>query len=269
MADTMAIIDKKNWRSEELSYVDESIAVGDLLSDWRSYWTKNRLVERYLEPGDRLFLVTVRGEHLWLVAVYEDVRISKEGKHFVVRTEQENAVPVIDITTLRKKFRFHTGNGLTLSPGKLGNSLQAPRKLTDHDVGLLEGKIRKAGASIAPSRRLSGEAEATEGRKMTKELTIYERDPALAMECIRRDEYTCRFCGFSVDAKRFPTLFKRIRARVVHAHHVRPLSSGKRKTKVSDLLTLCPTCHAVVHAIAQVQGSEVVALTLLKKHYRP
>ncbi|WP_425311236.1 HNH endonuclease [Kordiimonas lacus] len=34
---------------------------------------------------------------------------------------------------------------------------------------------------------------------------------------------------------------------VVECHHKDPLSNGTRETKLSDLVTLCPTCHRAVH----------------------
>lgn len=267
MSDVMAVVDQPTWRREEGRF-KTSFAPGYILK-WHDYVTKDSLIERYLEPGDRLFLVTARQERLWLAAVYEQVRLeSKVGTQFQWRAPY-NKVPIIDITTLRAKLKFHTGNGLTAQHGKLGNSLQSPRMLTDRDVALLEAAIRKGGTSIAPRRRISVEVEAMEGEAMCQEVTRYMRDPSLGLACLKRDQYKCCHCRFVVDKKHFPKIFEEITARIVHAHHIRPISTGKRKTKVTDLLTLCPTCHAVAHALAAVMKSGEVALKLLRKFYKP
>jgi hypothetical protein len=269
MSDVMVVVDKATWHAEQRD-ASREFAPGSILP-WRSYETNNSLVAKYLESGDRLFLVTARGEHLWLVAVYEDVHLrSRKGNSFRWSTAHPNRVPIIDVTFLRPKLRFHTGNGLTKKPGMLGNSLQTPRLLTEGDIKLLEASIQThSNAKIAPRRRLSLEMEAIEGELLVREVMLYRRDPGLALECVKRDRYTCRCCGFTVDKTRFPGLFERIAARIVQAHHCRPVSSGKRKVKVSDLLTLCPTCHVVAHAIANTEGAPLIDLRLLRRFYRP
>ena len=34
---------------------------------------------------------------------------------------------------------------------------------------------------------------------------------------------------------------------VIDCHHIEPIALGKRKTKIEDLISLCPTCHRIAH----------------------
>lgn len=51
-----------------------------------------------------------------------------------------------------------------------------------------------------------------------------------------RDDFTCRYCGL-----REPL--------IVTAHHVVPANQGGSVFDISNGITLCPNCHAFVHAI--------------------
>lgn len=52
-----------------------------------------------------------------------------------------------------------------------------------------------------------------------------------------RDRFTCVACGFHYHGE------------IVQAHHHDPLSERKepKKTKLEDLITLCPNCHYIAH----------------------
>ncbi len=77
-----------------------------------------------------------------------------------------------------------------------------------------------------------------EGELKEKTVLAYSRNRANVSACKERDGYTCRACSFSCDGK------------IVEAHHLEPLSLSKRKkVGLSDLITLCPTCHRVAHLL--------------------
>lgn len=269
MADTMVVVDRSHWRNESRR-LGRTLVPGVLLP-WRSYVTGNPLVGKYIERGDRLFLVHAHREELWLAAIYENVTRARRrpGGQFRWESARPNRVRILDVTSLRRRLRFHTGKGLTHKPRSLGNSLQSPRMLTDEDIRLLEVAIRRVGDDPGQRRLISPAAEAEEGRRLSREITVYERDPGLVLACLARDRYTCKACGFKVDAKRFPTLSETLRSRVVQAHHVRPVSNGPRRSALDALVTLCPTCHAVAHAIGATVGVDVIDLSLLRRHFRP
>jgi hypothetical protein len=257
MGDVLAIVDRRTFESE---HPERGIPdLGDRLP-WDDYKSRHYLLDKYLEEGDRLFLVTVRPVgRLWLVAVYEDVR-REDGWN----GRGPNRVPIIDITPLKRKLRFHTDNGIAAPDDKLGNSLQNPRQLTSRDVELLEAELARRHLRLQPARVRSMEMEAREGRKIAFEASRYERDPELVRKVLRRDGYRCRHCGFA-SAGYFAS---GLGSRIVHVHHVRPLKDGERNTRPSDLVTLCPTCHCMAHALAAAHGREDhVSLRLLDKYY--
>lgn len=81
-----------------------------------------------------------------------------------------------------------------------------------------------------------------EGRKVYREVQIYERKSTLAKEARRQNreandgKLVCRGCDFSDE---LDGLFD--------VHHLVPLMLGSRETTLSDLAVLCPTCHRWAH----------------------
>jgi hypothetical protein len=262
MADVMAVVRKDVF--EEHDQPDEPLGPGSGPLSWSDYQSDHPLLDKYLDDGDRIFLVTARPRgQLWLVAVYENVRRLKGGWF----AREENRTTIVDITHLRSKFLFHSGHGLTGDDAKLGQSLQNPRKLTREDIALFEAALKEQNHRIKPAKVVLDDEEAEEGQRMSYEVERYKRDPELVRARLKKDGYSCAYCGFSVRPRYFPTGLRSM-SRVVHVHHVRPLMDGKRKTKLSELVTLCPTCHAVAHSIARSLTKTLVSVALLKRHYR-
>ena len=83
------------------------------------------------------------------------------------------------------------------------------------------------------------EEDAADLEGVKEEITGYRirRSATLVKATKERDRHTCRACGFHFEDQ------------IVHVHHLDPLSEYKRpqKTKLEDLLTLCPTCHYLAH----------------------
>jgi hypothetical protein len=79
-----------------------------------------------------------------------------------------------------------------------------------------------------------------EGLMVERKSFATKRNRTLAAERKRLDEYMCQACDFSLwVGGNF----------VVECHHRFPLGSNKvRTTKITDLVSLCPTCHRVAHS---------------------
>ncbi len=78
--------------------------------------------------------------------------------------------------------------------------------------------------------------EDDEGNKIETRGTRLQRSTTLVKAVKERDKYTCRACEFT------------FRKKIVHVHHLDPLAERKRrKTKLEDLVTLCPNCHYLAH----------------------
>ncbi|MBE0645588.1 MAG: HNH endonuclease [Bacteroidetes bacterium] len=73
----------------------------------------------------------------------------------------------------------------------------------------------------------------------------YERDANARKACIAHHGAECIACGFE-----FGKVYGERGAGFIHVHHLVPLSAIKKGYQVnpqSDLVPLCPNCHAMVH----------------------
>lgn len=80
--------------------------------------------------------------------------------------------------------------------------------------------------------------EAEEGYRKDSSRMTSARDKKLAEARKKKDNYTCQSCE-----KRYFVNNKYI----IDCHHINPISLGKRKTILDDLISLCPTCHRIAH----------------------
>jgi 5-methylcytosine-specific restriction protein A len=84
-----------------------------------------------------------------------------------------------------------------------------------------------------------------EGGRQTITVNRFERDPRLRIECLNYHGSICRVCSFDFKATYGP-----IGRDYCHIHHTKPLASLDGSTMVNpitDLIPLCPNCHAMIH----------------------
>lgn len=85
-----------------------------------------------------------------------------------------------------------------------------------------------------------------EGQQHQRYVTTYERDPRLRAQAKAIHGTRCKGCG-KTSAETYGEDF----AGIIHIHHVKPVSTLGGATVVdpsTDLIPLCPNCHAVVHS---------------------
>lgn len=101
-------------------------------------------------------------------------------------------------------------------------------------------------AGLHPGEEPEDAAIGWEGAVVHITVNAYERDPALRQKCIDALGSACMACGLDMNAR-----YHGIKTGFIHVHHLQPLSAMKgKKTKVNaetDLVPLCPNCHAVAH----------------------
>lgn len=97
--------------------------------------------------------------------------------------------------------------------------------------------IEKNGVDIEV---LMTEAEVEEGYNEDRKVQFIKRNRYIIDDAKKRDKFKCQACGF---------LLKVNGNAIIDCHHKVPLSYsvGLRKTKLSDLVCLCPTCHRIAH----------------------
>lgn len=83
------------------------------------------------------------------------------------------------------------------------------------------------------------DAEAEEGYQEDKRYLLTKRNTAIVNKRKKLDNYTCQSCGFNLQLNN---------KYVIECHHLNPLEGGKERiTNISDLISLCPTCHRIAH----------------------
>ena len=90
-----------------------------------------------------------------------------------------------------------------------------------------------------------GDEEYPEGATKTVRVNQYERNPKARAACIRHFGARCKVCGFDFEER-----YGEIGKDFIHVHHRRPLARLKASYKVNpktDLVPVCPNCHAMLH----------------------
>ncbi|WP_304132576.1 HNH endonuclease [Ignavibacterium album] len=81
--------------------------------------------------------------------------------------------------------------------------------------------------------------EAEEGYKEDKVYLYTHRNRDIVQKRKELDNYTCQICGFN---------FALEGKHIIECHHLNPLSeSDIRITNINDLISVCPTCHRIIH----------------------
>lgn len=81
--------------------------------------------------------------------------------------------------------------------------------------------------------------EAEEGYKEDKVYLHTKRNRDIVELRKAKDNYTCQICGFH---------FELNGKKIIECHHLKPLSEGEvRITNINDLISVCPTCHRIIH----------------------
>jgi predicted HNH restriction endonuclease len=130
-------------------------------------------------------------------------------------------------------------------------------------AALLDELPETAPAVEVPS--LAVEESAVEGRKMFEESTRHARNPALTACRLELDRFECQHCHFKVPQMlSAPDGHAPLGHHVVEVHHITPIRVGERRTRLTDIVTLCPTCHRLLHAVASALGRDELPVSLLE-----
>ena len=84
-----------------------------------------------------------------------------------------------------------------------------------------------------------------EGDAQRIEVNRYERNPLNRKLCLSAKGYDCIICGFN-----FEKIYGKIGYHFIHVHHVVPVSqlgTAYVINPITDLIPVCPNCHAMLH----------------------
>ncbi|MDQ0807914.1 HNH endonuclease [Priestia megaterium] len=102
-----------------------------------------------------------------------------------------------------------------------------------------------------------------EGHKRTIRINKYERSSIARAKCIEEKGIHCVVCDID-----FQEVYGEVGEGFIHVHHIVPLHSIGKEYKVdykSDLVPVCPNCHAMLHR--KVEG-RYLEINELKEIYR-
>jgi len=111
-------------------------------------------------------------------------------------------------------------------------------------------KIINSSTTIPYIPRLPSESsdfessDTTEGKKKLRYSSYYERNPINREKAIEIHGLTCMACRFNFEAE-----YGQHGKGFIHVHHIKPLNeTGETLVDPkTDLIPLCPNCHAMVH----------------------
>jgi len=95
-----------------------------------------------------------------------------------------------------------------------------------------------------------------EGNVTRISVNRYERDSGARAQCIAIHGSMCAICGFDFSVTYGPDMNG-----VIHVHHLTPLhkiGEGYAVNPETDLIPVCPNCHAVIHSRREPMSLEAV-----------
>ena len=84
-----------------------------------------------------------------------------------------------------------------------------------------------------------------EGIKRQVTVNSYERDHKARLQCIKIHGTACSVCGID-----FEKMYGELGKGFIHVHHIVPIHSigqGYKVNPATDLVPVCPNCHAMLH----------------------
>ncbi len=98
-----------------------------------------------------------------------------------------------------------------------------------------------------------------EGKKISVQISRYERSARGRAECLKVHGFNCAVCGMN-----FEDIYGHLGHNFIHVHHITPLASINSEYCLNpekDLRPVCPNCHAMLHR----KDDGVFSITELKE----
>lgn len=232
------------------------------------WWTRHGKHQREMRTGDQVFFWRAAGNKTKAVAgivgygqVAEEPVVRRSVLHtkFLrddlwhgIKPDPSGFVAGIVLSDVRLTQRdgMLTRHAVAIHPtlGELGVIKVGTgtnfRLEPEHTTALIE----LWGAGASPAHR-TGPLGSPEGRIMYKIHKERERDPALARR--KKSDYktergflACEICEWKGEDQ-----YGALGEDLVEVHHLRPISDMKpgERTRLEDLMLVCPNCHRAVH----------------------
>lgn len=96
-----------------------------------------------------------------------------------------------------------------------------------------------------PDEIADNSAIIVEGAKQQVTVNRYERSPKARAQCLAHHGYRCKVCNLD-----FAERYGELGSGFIHVHHVIPLADIGENYEIdpqTDLVPVCPNCHAMLH----------------------
>jgi 5-methylcytosine-specific restriction enzyme A len=145
---------------------------------------------------------------------------------------------VDEVDTEKLSLSQLLNNGLKAAP-------QSPLKLTEKLESYINSVFRTANDEDFPET-IKSSPEIFEGIKKQVTVNKYERSSNARTKCIEANGgYICKVCSFD-----FKQVYGALGNDFIHVHHIVPIHTIGRSYKINyetDLIPVCPNCHAMLH----------------------
>lgn len=210
-----------DWRQNNNKY-----EVGDIIYLYSSRIEKKVMFKAIVEKIDIPPSEVIHDKEFWLDL--DEYNKSHAGKYFRIRLLEQ---------TDRKELSYEY-----LKLNGLKGTIQSPRRLDDNLAEYIE-KYFKLESSTYPDSDMP--ENFYEGAVKTITVNKYERNPIARKKCIEYHGCECSVCGLS-----FEKMYGELGKNFIHVHHIVPLNTIGEEYEVdnkSDLIPVCPNCHAMLH----------------------
>ncbi len=242
------------------------IAVGEFHAGIRaqSVWdpTRNRVRVESLEgegvPAGLLVECSkiVREQHPLGTVFRLDVRVTSKSGHglhlcsvrkFELSTEPEWLAAQHEVPHTIETAQAKLDEVLTSELHTQFELAEARKRLVDFsESAASEAKQRER---LYPDELTPGELVPDGGLKQVR-VNAYERNQSARRKCLSHHGARCMVCDLDFEAR-----YGNIGRGFIHVHHTVPLASvpeGYRLDPLTDLVPVCPNCHAMLHRTAVV-----------------
>lgn len=219
----------------------------DLTEDSVGTWsTGNR--KTGISDGDYVVLLRQGDDRRGLIALGVARGPVFPGEHFNDASKIANYVPVSWIDQVPVDERIDIEDLFEIAPGAPWNAMYSSGfHLSSEDAGAILEAWRGA-VTVRGELSLTGDegvATLPEGAKKTVVVNRYERNRQARRKCLAHHGTACVVCGID-----FGVAYDGIADGFIHVHHITPISAigvEYELDPITDLVPVCPNCHAMLH----------------------
>lgn len=109
---------------------------------------------------------------------------------------------------------------------------------------------------VETKKRIRRSTVDQEGKHITKETTVIQRNQSARKKCIEHYGYKCAACGIVMK-----DIYGEIGENYIEVHHLNPIHLFDDQHIVDykeDLIPLCPNCHAMIHKLEDPSDVETL-----------